>query len=272
MLTLLSTLSRLLMYASHPFFLYYYSLYFRLIIKKSIQLNKPHKITVLSSAHFSQQELNCSIDRAIIQSLFLPESIYYENIQVQYHLTSNGIWHITIIPIPGILLNQNLYADLLIGVQNLINTLPLSLESDTYEQLLWVYHYITSHCTYSDDPKSNNPWSAFFQGKTQCYGYALLTKLLLDCLHIPNALIGGKITKDEGTTSELHAWNLVRLGLRWYHFDTCFGSTSPPPLQPKYFLCGSKALTPHYTWFTHWHLLPVSNLSYQEKVNKKKKE
>lgn len=261
-----------LKYLIRYFILHFYTIYFTFIVKRSILTNTSCRLTILPNIYTSQDQLTLSLDRTIIKSLLLPKSIHYENIQLHYHTPPNASWSIHIIPITGILFNYDKYTELLGGIIKFIAKYQLHSLPNNYDKASWIYNYITTHCTYSDDPTSNNPWSAFFEGKTQCYGYALLTQLLLSHLHVPNLLVGGKITHTHLNTSELHSWNLVRLGFRWYHLDTCFGSTSPTSLHGNYFLLGTEDLTSHDSWFTNWHLLPISKFSYARRANKKKKE
>lgn len=267
----ISRLANLFKLLIHLPMLYFYKMYFTFAIKKSLHLNKPFDLFILPGFFSSQEQLTHTLDSIIIKSLLHPNGIQYENINIQYNFQPDGSWRICITPITGILFDTSKYAELISSLKKLLVDHQLYSLS-RYNQLLWVYTYITTHCSYTDDAKANNPWSAFFQGQTQCYGYALLTKLLLDMLAIPNLLVGGKIPSPQMPSSDLHAWNLVRLGFKWYHFDTCFGSTSIPSPTNNYFLCGSCSLTPHHNWSTTWHLLPIAHSSYTPSSTKRKEE
>ena len=88
-----------------------------------------------------------------------------------------------------------------------------------YDHELAYDRFIVNNCVYKKDTQSKinyslrGAFSVFVTKKAVCEGYARSTQLALRYFGIPCLYIYG--TGD----GEAHAWNLVKLGKDWYHYD-----------------------------------------------------
>lgn len=88
-----------------------------------------------------------------------------------------------------------------------------------YDHELAYDRYIVNNCSYQRDSvgKTNydlrGAFSVFVFKKAVCEGYARATQLALRYFGIPCLYIYGT------AGNESHAWNLVKLGKDWYHYD-----------------------------------------------------
>lgn len=82
-----------------------------------------------------------------------------------------------------------------------------------------IHDYIIKNSVYSEKTNTS-PHSAYTllkEGKGVCQAYALATYKLLDAAAIDNYYVTG--VANDGSGSEPHAWNLVRVDGRYYHMD-----------------------------------------------------
>ena len=84
-----------------------------------------------------------------------------------------------------------------------------------------IYDYICSHVTYDYEHLSDTSYllkhscyAAVINGTAVCQGFALMLYRMLQTAGIDNRLISGK------GNDEIHGWNLVRLGNRYYNADS----------------------------------------------------
>ena len=104
-----------------------------------------------------------------------------------------------------------------------------------------VNDYIVSQTAYTSETKSS-PHSAYTvlaERGGVCQGYALLAHSMLQKLGIETQYIVGYV----GEVG--HAWNLVKLGGQWYHFDTTWNDPVPDrkgAVRYQYFLVDDRTM------------------------------
>ena len=123
-------------------------------------------------------------------------------------------------------------------------------EKSDFEKAKAVYQWICENVTYDTqataaDVLKNTAYQAVMKGTAQCEGYSNLFYRMMKDLGVDVRLIAG--TYDGGG----HAWNIVKIGNRWYNVDTTHGSQIQDQKQTitetenntKYFLKGSDNFT-----------------------------
>lgn len=85
---------------------------------------------------------------------------------------------------------------------------------DDYGKVKWLHDYICNNFSYGGD---HDAFSMLETKQGVCSAYAALYRALLNRVGIKNEYVYGYTL--DGKKTELHAWNLVKLGLFWYHVD-----------------------------------------------------
>ena len=103
----------------------------------------------------------------------------------------------------------------------------------TYEKVKVVHDYLAISCKY--DGNGTSPYSALLKKKTNCAGYALAFKMIMDASNVQSAY----------QTSDTHAWNTVRIDNEWYNIDVCWDDAGAhegdaPLIMYDYFLKGQE--------------------------------
>lgn len=113
-----------------------------------------------------------------------------------------------------------------------------------------IHDYVVSNTSYENlDDIGHTAYSALFNKKAVCQGYAILTNKLLNKAGITSRLVVGYINDDPAQT---HMWNAVSIDSNWYMLDTVFDDPTPdhPGVQStKYFNVTNEALLKMgHTW------------------------
>lgn len=90
-----------------------------------------------------------------------------------------------------------------------------------HEKVKAVHDYIVLNSKYDKTEMFYSDYDILTQGYSVCNGYALLTYNMLNELNIPVKLVTGT------GNSELHIWNMVKLGDYWFHLDTTWNDPLP---------------------------------------------
>lgn len=112
-----------------------------------------------------------------------------------------------------------------------------------YDKIYTIYDYICSHVTYDSENTSggsgtqegknqaHSAYGAIINHKAVCQGYTLLMYRMLLEAGIDNRIVIGFN----------HAWNLVKLGDKYYYCDTTWDAYNPEKSEAhfSYFLCGT---------------------------------
>lgn len=123
------------------------------------------------------------------------------------------------------------------------------------EKIKRIHDYLANHVRYDPNPigensyksASHTAYGAFVDGIAVCDGYAEAFKYLLDKVAIENVLIFGEGNDNgdlEGNVN--HAWNLIKVGDQYYHYDLTWNDNDDG-ISYKYYKKDSA-----YFLNTHW--------------------
>jgi hypothetical protein len=116
-------------------------------------------------------------------------------------------------------------------------------EKAQYKNVRKIYRWITGHVKYDYAKSKTSAYDALILKKATCNGYAALFYDLCRDSGIPCRIIIGHT---DTSRDSLHAWNIVRIGKKWYNCDPTWDAGSI--FQP-YFLSGSRHFSEeHLPW------------------------
>lgn len=101
-------------------------------------------------------------------------------------------------------------------VKSLIKSFGFTSKTSTYNKVKNIYDYVCRNVTYAtdtDNDMSYTAYSALFEKKAVCQGYAQLLYKMLKEVNVPVKLIPGY------ANGELHGWNIVKIGRYYYNVD-----------------------------------------------------
>lgn len=101
-------------------------------------------------------------------------------------------------------------------VKSLIKKFGFTSDTTNYEKVKTIYDYVCQNVQYADDISNDivyTSYSALFDGKAVCQGYAQLIYKMLREVDVSVRLIPGY------AGGELHGWNIVKLGGYYYNID-----------------------------------------------------
>lgn len=150
-------------------------------------------------------------------------------------------------------------------VQRLLSGLDLEQKND-YEKVKAIYDAICTSVVYDNANLNDNAYvlkytayAALINKTSVCQGYAnLMYRLLLE------AGVDCRLVTGDGS-GEVHAWNIVRLGERYYSIDATWDAVCYPDY--AYFLKGSDFYSNHtldaeFTAFDFTSAYPISETAY----------
>ena len=136
------------------------------------------------------------------------------------------------------------------------------LDSSDYDKAKAAFDYVINHVSYIGTYEGywHTAYSALYAGKATCQGYALLYMRLCRELGIPCKILAD-VTYNNGSFTpgsvNAHAWNLVKVGSKWYHVDT----NAKVFLAPK--VSGSDRLQSSFdTRFKSYYLSNAAKMPY----------
>ncbi len=88
-----------------------------------------------------------------------------------------------------------------------------------YEKELYIHDTLAGMIEYVDGTNAHNAYGALVEGKAVCEGYAESFQYLLHRAGIRSFIITGASINPSTGNPEGHAWNLVRIGGKYYHTD-----------------------------------------------------
>lgn len=104
------------------------------------------------------------------------------------------------------------------SVKKILSKVPKG--ATDYDKVKFVYDYLVTNITYNTAAVHNqNICSVFIYKESVCQGFTRAAQYLLKQLNVESVPVVG-IAKDES-----HAWNLVKIGKKYYYMDTTWGNT-----------------------------------------------
>lgn len=122
-------------------------------------------------------------------------------------------------------------------------------ETDPLVAIDRVHRYIINQIAYDRRKASKCNYSVYdglFKQRTVCNGYALLAYKMLNELGIPCKYISGPAKNEDGDM-QLHAWNIVKIGKKWYNLDMTWDDNDDGRVYYDYFLRGNKVFRKDHT-------------------------
>ncbi|CAH2212973.1 transglutaminase domain-containing protein [Tepidibacter aestuarii] len=146
-------------------------------------------------------------------------------------------------------------------VKDRVNSITSEIIDSTmsdFEKEKAINDWIVTNIEYDKTNKKTNSYTALFEGKTVCSGYAHLAKLMLDKVGIQNELV----------TGGNHAWNMVYIEGKWYHLDTTWNDPSYVNISDKinevsyeYFNSTDEFMEKDHSWDKT--LYPLADTKYE---------
>lgn len=135
-------------------------------------------------------------------------------------------------------------------------------DASRYTKVKKIHNYVVNKLTYDTSYSNYTAYTALVKKKAVCQGYALLFYKMATEAGVPCRIV----------CSDNHAWNIVKMGSKWYHVDTTWDDpiSKKPVLRYDYFLKGSNVLsdthvlTEEYTTVTFKKNYPISKTNYQK--------
>ena len=149
-------------------------------------------------------------------------------------------------------------------VEEILASLHLPFHATDEEKIRAAYDYLTQHVSYDKVHQKNEfytlkstAYAALVNKSATCLGYAVSLCRLLSELGVECRIIKGEGIKASG--SELHAWNVVRIGDLFYNIDATWNSSE----EADYYLKGSEDFPNHIPDEEYSGLYPLSQFEYK---------
>lgn len=156
-------------------------------------------------------------------------------------------------------------------IGSVLKKLNLYGETDPVAAVDRVHKYIINRVAFDyrkEDKCNYSAYDGIFKQRTVCNGYALLVYKMLNELGIPCKYISGLAENEDGEV-QLHAWNIVKIGKKWYHMDTTWDDNDDGRVYYDYFLRGNRLFKKDHmadTWYrtdAYIKKYKISNKDYQ---------
>lgn len=172
---------------------------------------------------------------------YLANSISSINVGTSYNYISNKIIDSTI----SIKIHYLETAAQLQAVNEKVTEVLASLgvkEKSNYQKVKLIHDYIVNNTRYVSSGNSHTAYGALLEGRAVCQGYAQLAYKMLTDAGVKCYFISGQA--NNGSRTEDHAWNLVKVGKKWYYLDVTWDDPTggEDRLRYDYFLVGSRKL------------------------------
>lgn len=146
-------------------------------------------------------------------------------------------------------------------VASALKSLKLS-KSSNYTKVKKIHDYIVNRVQYDQKYSKYTAYNAMVNKKAVCQGYALLFYKMAIEAGVPCRVV----------TSDTHAWNIVKMGKKWYHVDTTWDDpiSSKPVLRYDYFLKGTKSMNKEHNMNAEFKTktfkqkFPISSTNYKK--------
>lgn len=141
-----------------------------------------------------------------------------------------------------------------------------------YQKELILHDYLVEHCHYSENTDQSyesdiyRAYGALVDEDAVCNGYAEAMQLMFDCIGIESEFVVGTADGID------HAWNLVKIGDKWYHLDATWDDPLPDTgekVMHPYFNVSDDVLSFNHTWNREEHPMAYSmDYNYYKFYNK----
>ncbi len=118
-----------------------------------------------------------------------------------------------------------------------------------YKKVKLIHDYIVDNTRYQFGSNCYTAYGALLEGRAVCQGYAQLTYKMLREAGLSCYVITGQA--NNGSRTEDHAWNIVKVGKKWYYLDTTWDDPAggEDVLRYDYFLIGSDKMDQDHAAF-----------------------
>lgn len=132
------------------------------------------------------------------------------------------------------------------GVKEVLANLKVKGKSD-YKKVKLIHDYIVNNTKYQFASNCYTAYGALLEGRAVCQGYAQLAYKMLTEAGVKCYIITGKA--NNGRTTQSHAWNMVRVGKKWYYLDVTWDDPTGggDVLRYDYFLVGKNQFEQSHT-------------------------
>jgi len=134
-------------------------------------------------------------------------------------------------------------------IDKILKRLGLYEEEDEIIIVDKIHRYVINRIAYDNRKETKCSYSTYdglFKQRTVCNGYALAVYKMLNTLGIACKYISGPAEDAQGE-QQLHAWNIVKIGKKWYNLDTTWDDNDDGHVYYDYFLRGSNFFYKEHT-------------------------
>lgn len=131
-------------------------------------------------------------------------------------------------------------------VKEVLADLKVKGKSD-YQKVKLIHDFIVNNTRYQFTSNCYSAYGALVEGRAVCQGYAQLAYKMLTEAGVKCYTITG--TANNGSGAQTHAWNMVRIGKKWYYLDVTWDDPTGggDVLQYEYFLAGKRQFEKSHT-------------------------
>lgn len=115
----------------------------------------------------------------------------------------------------------------------------LHLKGSTKNKVKTIHQYIVNHTDYVNG--GYTAYNALIDHGAVCEGYALLFYEMCNAAHIQSRVMTGTAYGSSGSGN--HAWNIVKIGGKWYNIDVTWDDTTD---SSQYYLKNKSSFPSHY--------------------------
>lgn len=142
-------------------------------------------------------------------------------------------------------------------VDSIIKGFKFTDQTSDYDKIKKVYDYVCKNTSYANNTSNNKvytAYSALFNKKAVCQGYATLLYKFYRTMGISTRVIAG----DSTFSGVAHGWNIVRIGSYYYNLDSTWDSTLLHAKKSyKYFLKGD-----YFPGHSRWTMYATPSFYY----------
>jgi transglutaminase/protease-like cytokinesis protein 3 len=181
----------------------------------------------------------CAIDKKTSDDAdYLANSISTINVKTSYQSYGNRVTDSTITVQVRYLETMAQLQAVNQKVSEVLDELGVDGKSN-YKKVKLIHDYIVNNTRYQTGSNCYTAYGALLEGRAVCQGYAQLAYKMLTEAGVKCYFISGKAYN--GTQTQDHAWNLVKVGKKWYYLDCTWDDPTggEDTLRYDYFLIGS---------------------------------